>query len=147
MLYNKLRCLLQSPPPKSHFSMTVKLFSSLYFRLKSLSSLFVLPSRMSSSMRDGCTSGQGQNDLNNPWLQTQHENEIHQDWSKKILLSACFIKTYILTVWHCFSKIEQDHNMKNMCLALSKCETTRFRIDIPMRIKTISLELTNGVRA
>ena len=62
------------------------------------------------------------------------------------LLSACCKEAFNFTFWSCSLEMGHDHNFKAAGLVLSRCESTRFRIEVPTRIKTGRHGLTHRVR-
>ena len=62
------------------------------------------------------------------------------------LLSACCKEAFNFTFWSCSLEIGHDHNFKVAGLVLSRCEATRYWIEIPTRIKTGRWGLTNRLR-
>ena len=61
------------------------------------------------------------------------------------LLSACCKEAFNFTFWSCSSEIGHDHILKAARLVLSRCESTRFRVQIPTRKKTGQFVLTPRV--
>ena len=81
----------------------------------------------------------------NPWLQTQccNENKTLQRWSSPFFLSACCKEAFKFTFCSYSLKIGHDHIFRAAGLVLSRCESTRVRIEIPTRIKTGGHGLTH----
>ena len=52
------------------------------------------------------------------------------------VLSACCKEALNFTFWSCSLEIGHDHIFKAAGLVLSRCESTRFQIEIPTRMKT-----------
>ena len=71
-------------------------------------------------------------------------NPIHAE-AVNFLLSACCKEAFIFTFWSCSSEIGHDHILKAAGLVLSRCELTRFWVQIPTRIKTGRHVLTHRV--
>ena len=63
----------------------------------------------------------------------------------KFLLSACCKEASNFTLWSCSLELRHDHIFKAAVFVLSRCESTRFYIEIPTRINTGGHGLTHRV--
>ena len=148
MLFNSIGCFVQSPPFIFPHFKNLEAFL-LYIMSSQCIELSLLATTLKILFSEGGTQLLAGTEVVKATHGFKHSVAVRtkpfNTEAVNFLLSACCKEAFNFTFWSCSMEIRQDHIFKTAGLLLSRCESNRFSIEIPTRIKTGRHGLTHRV--
>ena len=148
MLFNSFECFVQSPPCALPHLNTLEVFF-LYIVSSQRIELSLLPTTLNILFNEKGTQLLTGAEVVKATHGFKHRVAMRtkpiNTEAVNFLLSACCKEAFNFTIWSCSFEVGPHHISKTAGLILSRCESTRFWIEIPTRIKTGRQGLTHRV--